>query len=271
MSCKILPHNFPELIEAQIAILKKQSFKLLPDFQTGGLMDAREYADGKGTIKVRAKIKEKDESTVVIKEIPPTSTTDSLIASIEDAARKGKIKVKSVNDFTAEDAEIEVKAPSGVSADQLIDALYAFTDCELSISSRIIVIRDNRPVEMTVTEVLKVTETDGSDATAVRRAGDSLCTVGEFEKMLFCAPGVPWVTVEAPHDAAAALSRAGLRSSSEGLGPGVVSGAVGQGATSSYVRLSTVTADAFLSVMISPPSLSWPGPPPATFHWRAPV
>jgi topoisomerase-4 subunit A len=155
MSARILPHNFIELIEAQIAILKKESFKCLPDFQTGGLMNARDYADGKGSIKVRAKIKEKDESTVVIKEIPPTTTTESLMASIEDASRKGKIKVKSVNDFTSEDVEIEVKAPSGVSAQQLIDALYAFTDCEVSISSRIIVIRDNRPVEMTVSEVLR--------------------------------------------------------------------------------------------------------------------
>ncbi|EEF61751.1 DNA topoisomerase IV subunit A [Pedosphaera parvula] len=155
MSCKILPHNFPELLEAQIAILKKQPFKVLPDFPTGGLMDAREYADGKGSIKVRAKIKAKDESTVVIKEIPPMTTTDSLIGSIEDASRKGKIKIKSINDFTSEEAEIEIKAPSGVSADQLIDALYAFTDCEMSISSRIIVIRNNRPVEMTVSEVLR--------------------------------------------------------------------------------------------------------------------
>ena len=155
MSARILPHNFIELLEAQIAILKKESFKCLPDFQTGGLMDAREYADGKGSIKVRAKIKEKDEGTVVIKEIPPTTTTDSLIASIEDASRKGKIKVKNVNDFTSEDVEIEVKAPSGVSAEQLISALYAFTDCEVTISSRITVIRNNRPVEMTVSEVLR--------------------------------------------------------------------------------------------------------------------
>src|SRR5882762_7979961 len=93
MSSRILPHNFPELLEAQIAILKKQTFKCLPDFQTGGLMNAREYRDGAGQIKVRAKIKVKDESTVVIKEIPPTTTTDSLISSIEDASRKGKIKV----------------------------------------------------------------------------------------------------------------------------------------------------------------------------------
>jgi len=155
MACKILPHNFPELLQAQIAILKKQSFKLLPDFPTGGLMDAREYKDGTGTIKVRAKIKTKDDSTVVIKEIPPTTTTDSLIGSIEDAARKGKIKVKSVNDFTSEDVEIEIKAPSGVSAEQLVDALYAFTDCEVTIASRIIVIKNNRPAEMTVSEVLR--------------------------------------------------------------------------------------------------------------------
>src|SRR5437016_14391272 len=155
MSSRILPHNFPELLEAQIAILKKQSFKCLPDFQTGGLMDARGYKDGSGEIKVRAKIKIKDESTVTITEIPPTTTTESLMASIEDASRKGKIKVKTVNDFTSEDVEIEVKAPSGVCAEQLVDALYAFTDCEVTIASRIVVIKNNRPVEMTVSEVLQ--------------------------------------------------------------------------------------------------------------------
>src|SRR5580693_1763186 len=155
MSSRILSHNFPELLEAQIAILKKQSFKVLPDFQTGGLMDAREYRDGAGQIQVRAKIKVKDDSTVVIKEIPPTTTTETLIASIEDASRKGKIKVKSLNDFTAGEPEIEVRAPSGVSAEQLVDALYAFTDCEVTIASRLVVVRDNRPVEMTVSEVLR--------------------------------------------------------------------------------------------------------------------
>ena len=155
MAARILPHNFPELLEAQIAILKRQPFKVLPDFQTGGLMDAREYRDGAGQIKVRAKIKIKDDSTVTIKEIPPTTTTDSLTASIEDASRKGKIKVKSINDFTSEEVEIEVRAPSGVSADQLADALYAFTDCEVTIASRIVVIKDNRPVELTVSEVLR--------------------------------------------------------------------------------------------------------------------
>jgi topoisomerase IV subunit A len=155
MSARILPHNFGELIEAQIAILKKQPFKVLPDFQTGGLMDAREYRDGAGQIKVRAKIKIKDDSTVLITEIPPTTTTDSLTASIEDASRKGKIKIKSINDFTSEAVEIELRAPSGVSASQLVDALYAFTDCEVPVASRIIVIKDNRPVEMTVSEVLR--------------------------------------------------------------------------------------------------------------------
>ena len=155
LSARILPHNFPELLEAQIAILKQQPFKCLPDFQTGGLMDAREYQDGKGSVKVRARIKVKDEATVVITEIPPTTTTESLTASIEDAVRKGKLKVKSINDFTSETAEIEIRCPAGVDAEKMVDALYAFTDCEVSIASRIIVIKDNRPVELTVSEVLQ--------------------------------------------------------------------------------------------------------------------
>jgi topoisomerase-4 subunit A len=155
LAARILPHNFPELLEAQIAILKKQPFKCLPDFTTGGLMDARDYQDGKGSVKVRAKIKAKDDSTVVIKEIPPTTTTESLIASIEDAVQKGKLKVKSINDFTSEEVEIEIRCHAGVDPEKLIDALYAFTDCEVSISSRIIVIKDNRPVELTVSEVLR--------------------------------------------------------------------------------------------------------------------
>ncbi len=157
LSSRILPHNFPELIQAQIAILKNQPFKVLPDFITGGLMDAREYKDGLGSVRVRAKIKIKDESTVLIKEIPPGCSSESLIASIEDATRKGKLKVKSLNDFTAEDVEIEVKAPPGVDAAQLVDALYAFTTCEATISSRIAFIKDNRPVEMSVSEILKET------------------------------------------------------------------------------------------------------------------
>ncbi len=155
LSARILPHNFPELLEAQIAILKKQPFKCLPDFPTGGLMDARDYQDGKGSVKVRARIKVKDDSTVLITEIPPTTTTDSLMASIEDATRKGKLKVKSINDFTSENVEIEIKCPAGVDAEKMVDALYAFTDCETTIASRIVVIKDNRPVELTVSEVLR--------------------------------------------------------------------------------------------------------------------
>jgi len=155
LSARILPHNFPELLEAQIAILKKQPFKCLPDFPTGGLMDARDYQDGKGSVKVRARIKVKDDATVVIMEIPPTTTTDSLLGSIEDAVRKGKLKVKSINDFTSETVEIEIRCPQGVEAEKLVDALYAFTDCETTISSRIVVIRNNRPVELTVSEVLQ--------------------------------------------------------------------------------------------------------------------
>lgn len=155
LSARILPHNFPELLEAQIAILKKQPFKCLPDFPTGGLMDARDYQDGKGSVKVRARIKYRDDNAVVITELPPGTTTESLTASIEAAVAKGKLKVKSINDFTSDSAEIEVKCPAGVDQDQLIDALYAFTDCEVTIASRIVVIKDNRPVELTVSEVLR--------------------------------------------------------------------------------------------------------------------
>lgn len=154
LSSRILPHNFPELLAAQIAILKEQPFKVLPDFPTGGLMDAREYKDGTGSVKVRARIKVKDETTLAIQELPPTTTTESLVASIEDAVRKGKLKVKAINDYTSESVEIEVRCPPGVTADQLVDALYAFTECEVTIASRIVVIRDHRPVELTVSEVL---------------------------------------------------------------------------------------------------------------------
>jgi topoisomerase-4 subunit A len=118
-------------------------------------MDARDYQDGKGSVKVRARIKAKDESTVLITEIPPGTTTDSLMASIESAVQKGKLKVKSINDFTSEKVEIEIKCPSGVDAEKMVDALYAFTDCETTIASRIVIIKDNRPVELTVSEVLR--------------------------------------------------------------------------------------------------------------------
>ena len=156
MSSKILPHNFCELIQAQIAILKNENFRCVPDFFTGGMMDAREYDDGRGSIRVRARIKVEDKSTLLITEQPPATTSESLIASIEDASRKGKIKIKSIDDYTAENVEIQIKVASGVDAEQLVDALYAFTSCEATISSRITVIRDNRPCEMTVSEVLRL-------------------------------------------------------------------------------------------------------------------
>ncbi len=155
LSSKILPHNFIELLEAEIAVLRKKPFELFPDFVAGGLMDVSDYNDGKGNVRIRARIKVKDNSTLTITEIPPATTTESLINSIEDATKKGKLKVRSINDYTAEKIEIEIKAPVGMDAEKLIPALYAFTGCETSISSRITVIRDSRPVEMTVSEVVK--------------------------------------------------------------------------------------------------------------------
>lgn len=155
LAARILPHNFIELLQAQVAILEGKAFKVVPDFPTGGLMDAKEYADGKGSVRVRARIRVKDEDTVLITEIPPGTSTDSITGSIEDAVKKGKLKVRSIQDYTSERVEIAVEVPKGVDASQLVDALYAFTQCEQTISSRIVVIRDNRPVEMTVSEVLR--------------------------------------------------------------------------------------------------------------------
>lgn len=154
LSSKILSHNFIELLKAQIAVLQKRPFALFPDFATGGVMDASEYDDGRGSVRIRARIRVKNNTTLAITEVPPGTTTESLINSIEDAAKKGKLKVRSINDFTAENIEIEIKSPIGIEANKLIPALYAFTGCETSLSSRITVIRDNRPVEMTVSEVL---------------------------------------------------------------------------------------------------------------------
>lgn len=155
LSARILPHNFGELLEAQVAILEDKPFKVVPDFPSGGHMDAREYDDGRGSVRVRARIRVKDDDTVVITELPPGTTTESMTASIEDAVRKGKLKVRAIDDFTSEKVEIAVTVPKGVDPQQLVDALYAFTLCEQGISSRIIVIRDRRPVEMTVSEVLR--------------------------------------------------------------------------------------------------------------------
>lgn len=155
MSTNILPHNFNELLEAQIAILEGKDFEILPDFPTGGIMDASQYEKGKGKIKLRAKIEVKDQKTIVIKEICYGTTTESLTRSIDEAAKRGKIKIDAISDYTAENVEIEIKLPRGQYAEDLIDALYAFTDCEVSHSSQITVIKDDHPLETDVHEILR--------------------------------------------------------------------------------------------------------------------
>ncbi|MEM7394094.1 MAG: DNA gyrase subunit A, partial [Verrucomicrobiota bacterium] len=155
LSTKILPHNFKELIEAQIAILKKQPFEVFPDFIQGGLMDVSEYDKGKGKVRVRAVIEQKDEKRLVVKEIPYGATTEALIASVETAAKKKKINIKSIQDYTAERVEIEITLGANQHPKKTIDALYAFTQCEMSFTSRVVVIENNRPVEMSVDEVLR--------------------------------------------------------------------------------------------------------------------
>lgn len=156
MSTKILPHNFVELLEAQIAILEKKNFKIFPDFQTGGLMDVTEYDKGRGKIKVRAHLDLVDAKTIVIREICPGTTTESMISSIDDAAKKGKIKIEAINDYTADKVEIEIKLARGQYAVDILDALYAFTQCEVSINSQVLVIKDNLPWETTVNELLEL-------------------------------------------------------------------------------------------------------------------
>lgn len=157
LSSKILPHNFNELLEASIAYLKGKKFVLHPDFQTGGYVDVSKYNDGErgGSVKVRAKISKQDNRTLVISEVPYGKTTSSLIDSILRANDKGKIKIKKVDDNTARDVEILIHLAPGVSSDKTIDALYAFSDCEISISPNCCVIKDNKPYFLTVSDVLK--------------------------------------------------------------------------------------------------------------------
>jgi topoisomerase-4 subunit A len=154
MSTRILPHNFCELLEAQIRILKNEPFEIYPDFPTGGIIDTGDYDDGVGKIKVRARVNKRDKKTVVIREIAFGTTTESLIASIESAAQKGKVKISGINDFTTDEVEIEVELPRGVYADEVIPQLYAHTDCEISLTSNMVMIKDRQPVEMGVSEVL---------------------------------------------------------------------------------------------------------------------
>ncbi|MFO7821711.1 MAG: DNA topoisomerase IV subunit A [Lentisphaeria bacterium] len=155
MSTRILPHNFSEVLKAQIAALKGKSFKLYPDFLTGGVMDASEYDNGNGKVKVRAKIETVDQKTLVIRELPATSTTESLISSIEEAARRGKLKLSSINDFTTDKPEIEIKLPRGIYAEDTIKRLYAYTNCEISLSTSMVIIRQNRPEILSVEDILR--------------------------------------------------------------------------------------------------------------------
>lgn len=159
LASKILPHNFIELIDASIALLKGEPFELLPDFPTGGMADCSKYNDGLqgGKIRSRAKISKLDKKTLVITEIPFGKTTSSLIDSILSANDKGKIKIKKIDDNTAENVEILIHLPPGVSSDQTIDGLYAFTDCEVSISPNCCVIENNKPRFLGVSEILKIT------------------------------------------------------------------------------------------------------------------
>ncbi len=158
LATKIMPHNFIELIEGSIKILKGKKTNILPDFPTGGLADFSQYNHGLrgGKIRVRARIEEVDKKNLAIREIPFNTTTSSLIDSIIKANDNGKIKIKKVVDNTAKDVEILVTMPSGVSPDVMIDALYAFTDCEVSISPNACVIIDEKPHFMSVDDILKV-------------------------------------------------------------------------------------------------------------------
>lgn len=155
MSTRILPHNFVELLEAQIAILEGRSFEVYPDFLTGGIMDASEYDRGIGKVKLRAKVDIPDSKTIIIREICYGTTTESLIRSIDEAAKRGKIKIDSINDYTAEKVEIEIKLVRGHHAEELLEALYAYTECEVSLSSNIVVIQDNLPIETNIHEILE--------------------------------------------------------------------------------------------------------------------
>ncbi len=155
MSTKILPHNPVEVIRAEIAALRGKKFRLEPDFPTGGLCDSSEYREGQGKVKVRAKLDLSDEKRIVIREVPFGSTTESLIASIEAAAKAGRIKISSISDYTTEKVEIEIKLQRGVYAADVVDALYAFTECEQSISCNFLVISDDKPVLMTVGDVVR--------------------------------------------------------------------------------------------------------------------
>jgi len=155
LSTAILPHNFIELLEAEIAILQKKPFALYPDFQLGGTMDVSEYQDGLGKVKIRAKIEKGEKNKLIITELPWGETTDSIAESIEDAIKKKKVPVRKLHDLTSDQVHIELELAPGENPEKAITALYAFTTCEKSLSSRPIVLDDGRPRQMTISEILR--------------------------------------------------------------------------------------------------------------------
>ncbi|WP_104733816.1 DNA gyrase/topoisomerase IV subunit A [Hanstruepera ponticola] len=180
LSTKILPHNFLELVDASIKHLQGKRFKIVPDFPTAGIADFTDYKDGLrgGKVRIRAKISQLDKNTLVITEIPFGTNTSSLIDSILKANDKGKIKIKKIEDNTAADVEILVHLPSGISPDKTIDALYAFTNCETSISPLGCVIEDNKPLFIGVSEMLR----RSTDHTVQLLKNELEIKLGEFEE-----------------------------------------------------------------------------------------
>ncbi len=155
MSTKILPYNLKEVLDAEIKCLKGESFEIFPDVSTGGLIDVSNYNDGNGKIITRAKFDISDEKKIVITQLPVDSNAKALLESIDSAYKSGKIKISSVDNFTTDHCNIEIKLPRGVYTKDVIDQLYAYTDCEKSIACQMLVIKDNMPVTMTATEVVK--------------------------------------------------------------------------------------------------------------------
>lgn len=155
MSTYILSHNIHEVIEAERKCLRGEKFQLFPDFPTGGLIDVSDYQDGLGKIITRAKMDTSDEKKIIITELPYGSTTESLCDSVEKAAKNGKVKISSIQDYTSDSVNIEIKLPRGVYSKDVVDALYAFTECEQTIYCNLLVIKDNMPVQMTCTQVIE--------------------------------------------------------------------------------------------------------------------
>lgn len=155
MSTRMLPHNFVEVLEAEQAHLKGEEFELFPDVPSGGIIDVSNYNEGNGKILSRARLDSSDPKRIVVRELPYGVTTENLITSIEAAARTNKIKIGAINDYTTEFVEIEIKLPRGVHTRDVLDGLYAFTDCEVSIALNMLMIRDDKPAVMTVPEVIE--------------------------------------------------------------------------------------------------------------------